>query len=267
MGGRRVIQAMVNDISERKRAEAELLRSLAREKELSQLKTNFVSMVSHEFRTPLGIILSSAEILDEYLDKLTPEERKEQLQSIQRNSRRMAGLMEEALLLGRFEAGKMDFKPAPLDLRLFCQRLLDEVLAATDHQCPIRIKGESCQELAHADDRLLRHIFINLLTNAVKYSAPGTPVEFHVAAQGPDAVCVIRDRGIGIPESDREWLFEAFHRGRNVGERNGSGLGLTIVKRCVQLHGGKIRIDSKVGEGTTATVILPVFPASPRLEI
>ena len=267
MGGRRVIQAMVNDISERKRAEAELLRSLAREKELSQLKTNFVSMISHEFRTPLGIILSSAEILDEYLDQLTPEERKEQLQSIQKNSRRMAGLMEEALLLGRFEAGKMDFKPAPLDLRLFCQRLLDEVHSATDRQCPIQILGEACKDAAHADDRLLRHIFINLLTNAVKYSPPGTPVEFHVAAQGANAVCVIRDRGIGIPESDREWLFEAFHRGRNVGERNGTGLGLTIVKRCVELHGGKIKIDSKVGEGTTVTVILPVFAGNSAREI
>jgi len=259
MGGRRVIQAMVNDISERKRAEAELLRSLAREKELSQLKTNFVSMISHEFRTPLGIILSSAEILDEYLDQLTPQERREQLQSIQKNSRRMAGLMEEALLLGRFEAGKMDFKPAPLDLRLFSQRLVDEVHSATDRQCPVQFSAGACPGLAHADDRLLRHIFTNLLTNAVKYSQPGAPVEFLVTAQGPHAVCVVRDRGIGIPESDREWLFEAFHRGRNVGERNGTGLGLTIVKRCVELHGGKIKIDSKVGEGTTVTVTLPVF--------
>jgi signal transduction histidine kinase len=84
-------------------------------------------------------------------------------------------------------------------------------------------------------------------------------VEFQIAAAGNDAVCVVRDWGIGIPESDREWLFEPFHRGRNVGERAGTGLGLTIVKRCVELHGGKIRIDSKVGEGTTVTVTLPVF--------
>jgi PAS domain S-box-containing protein len=267
MGGRRVMQAIVNDISDRKRAEEELLRALAREKELSQLKTNFVSMVSHEFRTPLGIILSSAEILDEYLEQLSPEERKEQLQSIQKNSRRMASLMEEALLLGRFEAGKMDFKPAPMDLRLFSQRLLDEVLSATEHLCPIQIIGEPCARPAFADDRLLRHIFINLLTNAVKYSAPGTPVEFHLAAEGVNAVCLIRDRGIGIPESDREWLFEAFHRGRNVGERAGTGLGLTIVKRCVELHGGKIKIESRVGEGTTVTVALPLFPASAGGEV
>lgn len=259
MSGRRLIQAVVNDISERKRAEEELLRALAREKELSQLKTNFVSMVSHEFRTPLGIILSSAEILDEYLDQLSPAERKEQLVSIQKNSRRMAALMEEALLLGQFEAGKMDFKPAPLDLRLHCQRLVDEVLSATDRQCPIQVIDHALPGSAFADDRLLRHIFLNLLTNAVKYSTPGTPVQFEIAPLMPGAMFIIRDRGIGIPESDREWLFEAFHRGRNVGDRAGSGLGLTIVKRCVELHSGRIRIESKVGEGTTVTVTLPVF--------
>jgi len=260
MGGRHVIQAMVNDISERKRAEEELLRSLAREKELSQLKTNFVSMVSHEFRTPLGIILSSAEILDEYADQLVPAERKEQLESIQKNSRRMAGLMEEALLLGRFEAGKMDFKPGPLDLRLFCQRIVDEVQSVTERRCVIQLFDHAVTRAAHADDRLLRHIFTNLMTNAVKYSSPGAVVEFQIAAVGNDAICLVRDWGIGIPETDREWLFEAFHRGRNVGERPGTGLGLTIVKRCVELHGGKIKIDSKVGEGTTVTVTLPLFP-------
>ena len=96
---------------------------------------------------------------------------------------------------------------------------MDEVRSVTDRQCPIHVFDHALPASAHADDRLLRHIFINLLTNAVKYSAPGTPVEFQIAAQAADAVCVIRDRGIGIPESDREWLFEAFHRGRNVGER------------------------------------------------
>jgi PAS domain S-box-containing protein len=125
------------DITERKGAEAELLKALAREQELGQLKSNFVSMVSHEFRTPLGIIQSSDEILSDYLDRLDPTERRAHLQSIAKNTRRMAGLMEEVLVLGRFDAGKMDFQPAPLDLRAFCQRLVDEVLSATERQCPI----------------------------------------------------------------------------------------------------------------------------------
>src|SRR5215475_14035592 len=127
-------------------------------------------MVSHEFRTPLGIIQSSAEILDDYLDRLDPDERKEHLQSIQKNTRRMAALMEEVLLIGGFDAGKVDFKPGPLDLARFAGQLVDEVLSATDRRCPIHLTFAEMPGSANADERLLRHIFTNLLTNAVKYS-------------------------------------------------------------------------------------------------
>jgi PAS domain S-box-containing protein len=259
MGGRQIIQAVINDISERKKAEAELHKALAREKELGQLKNNFVSMVSHEFRTPLGIIQSSAEILGDYLDQLGAEERREHLQSITKNTRRMAELMEEVLVLGRLDAGKMDFQPAPLDLRGVCRRLVDEVLSATDGRCPIEWAVGPVPPEAQADERLVRHIFTNLLTNAVKYSEPGKPVRLSLRQEGREGVWQVADRGIGIPEADQPWLFTAFHRGRNVGHRPGTGLGLVIVKRCVELHGGQIAIESKAGDGTTVTVRLPVF--------
>jgi len=253
------------DITQRKRAEAELLRTLAREKELGQLRSNFVSMVSHEFRTPLGIIQSSAEILDDYLEYLEAAERKEHLQSICKNTRRMAGLMEEALLIGSLDAGKMEFKAASLELRTFARRLVDEVRSATDWRCPIELLlGEIPAEI-QADERLLRHIFTNLLTNAVKYSEAGRVVRFEIGCDEAEIVCAIRDQGIGIPEADREWLFNAFHRGHNVADRPGTGLGLVIVKRCVDLQGGKIEVESKLGEGTAVTVRLPIFsPVSPR---
>ena len=122
---------IIRDITQRKRAEEELRKTLEREKELSQLKSNFVSMVSHEFRTPLGIIQSSAELLRDFHGKMSPGERDEQLQSIARNTRRMAGMMEEVLVLSRLDAGKLNFQPAPLDLNLFCRRVVDEVLSAT----------------------------------------------------------------------------------------------------------------------------------------
>jgi PAS domain S-box-containing protein len=246
------------DITERKRAEVELLRALAREKELGQLRSNFVSMVSHEFRTPLGIIQSSAEILKDYLEQLKPAEREDHLLSICHKTRRMAGLMEEALLLGSLDAGKLEFKPAPLDLPTFVRGLAEEILSATNRRCPIELSfGEMPVEI-QADERLLQHIFTNLLTNAVKYSDPGRPVRFEIGCAGAEIVCVIRDQGIGIPEADREWLFNAFHRGRNVADRPGTGLGLVIVKRCVDLHGGKIKVESKSGEGTAVTVRLPM---------
>jgi PAS domain S-box-containing protein len=250
---------IVENITDRKRAEAELLKAIAREKELGRLRSNFVSMVSHEFRTPLGIIMSSAEILADYLDRLAPEERGEHLHSIARNAKRMGGMMEEVLVLGRLDAGKMDFKPVALDLRGLCVRLVDEVLSATDRRCPIELRAAELAGEAQADEGLVRHILTNLLTNAVKYSESGSHVEFTINRNGTDAICVVRDRGIGVPDEDREWLFNAFQRGRNVGQRPGTGLGLVIVKRCVELHGGEINLESQPGEGTTVTVRLPLF--------
>ena len=249
------------DVTDRKNAESELLKALAREKELGELKSSFVSMVSHEFRTPLGIIMSSAEILQDYLDQLPADERNAHLKSIQKNTRRMAELMEEVLLLGRFDAGKMEFQPKALDLRAFCQRLVDEALSAAECRNPIELDCPAFSGEARGDERLLRHVFLNVITNALKYSECGQPIRLAIQRDGRDAVCRIGDKGIGIPESDREWLFNAFHRGRNVGQRPGSGLGLVIVKRCLDLHGGRIQIDSKVGEGTTVTLRIPLFTA------
>jgi len=195
---------------------------------------------------------------------LEPAERKAHLQSIRKNTRRMAALMEETLLIGSFDAGKIEFKPEPLELRAFARRLMDEVLSATGRRCPIEFLFAEMPTKVLADERLLRHIFTNLLTNAVKYSDAGRVVQFEIVCAGADIICTIRDHGIGIPDTDREWLFHAFHRGRNVGDRPGTGLGLVIVKRCVDLHGGKIKVDSKPGEGTSVTVNLPILnPESP----
>jgi PAS domain S-box-containing protein len=250
---------MALDITRRKQAEEEMQKALGREKELSQLKSNFVSMVSHEFRTPLGIIQSSAELLRDYHEKMRASERQEQLDSISRNTRRMAGMMEEILVLSRLDAGKLEFQPAALDLNSFCRRLVDEIRSATNRRCSIELSLNSIPSEAQADERLLGHIFTNLLSNAVKYSEPGATVHFHAERNESDAVFVIRDNGIGIPEEDQHLLFQAFHRGSNVGTRPGTGLGLLLVKRCADLHGGKVQVVSKFGEGTTVTVRFSAF--------
>ncbi|HTL56695.1 MAG TPA: PAS domain S-box protein, partial [Candidatus Limnocylindrales bacterium] len=250
---------MALDITQRKRAEEELLKTLEREKELSQLKSNFVSMVSHEFRTPLGIIQSSGELLKDFYRKMRPSERDEQLQSITRNTRRMAGIMEEMLVLSRLDAGKLEFQPSPLDLGAFCKRVVDEVHSVTQSQCAIQLSVAPTLPKAEADERLLAHIFTNLLSNAVKYSNPGAPVQFDLSQRGRNAVCLIRDQGIGISEEDQKRLFTAFHRGANVGNRSGTGLGLVLVKRCVELHHGEVRIQSALARGTTVTISLPAF--------
>jgi signal transduction histidine kinase len=165
----------------------------------------------------------------------------------------------EVLVLSRLDAGKLQFQPAALDFSSFSRRVLDEVLSATNRRCHIELLLGVLPEQARADERLLDHIFTNLLSNAVKYSEPGATVHFAVERDGPDAVCTIRDQGIGISEEDQQHLFKAFYRGGNVGTRPGTGLGLLLVKRCADLHGGKLRLNSKIGEGTTVTVRLPVF--------
>ena len=247
------------DITQRKQAEEEMLKALGREKELSQLKSNFVSMVSHQFRTPLAIIQSSAELLREFMSRMNPTERDEQLESIAGNTRRMTGMMEEILVLSRLDAGKLDFRPTALDLSTFCRRVVNEVRSATNHECSIELLLARSLPACRADERLLEHIFTNLLTNAVKYSELGTSVHFEVRRESGDALCVIRDKGVGISDDDQKMLFTAFHRGANVENRPGTGLGLLLVKRCVELHHGKVQIESKLGEGTTVTVRLPVF--------
>jgi PAS domain S-box-containing protein len=257
--GRTLVRGSVTDIRDRKRAERELLRALGREKELGELKSSFVSMVSHEFRTPLGIIHSSAEILDRYFDRLPPERRQEQLRQITQAAHGLATLIDEVLVLSRAEAGKMQFVPGALDLDALVRRIADEVLSASGRRCPIDVQTEDLDGLALGDEGLLRHILTNLLSNAVKYSEPGGPILLRARRAGTDAVFTVRDEGIGIDPEDQRRLFSAFQRGRNVGDRPGSGLGLVIVRRCVQLHGGSIALRSAPGEGTVVTVRVPMF--------
>jgi signal transduction histidine kinase len=173
----------------------------------------------------------------------------------------MAGMMEEILVLSRLDAGKLDFRPAPLDMEDFCRRIVNEVLSATNRRCPIEFSTASSLPEAVADERLLGHIFTNLLSNAVKYSEAGASVRFKVARQGAHAECIICDQGIGISDEDQSRLFTAFHRGANVGNRSGTGLGLVLVKRCVELHHGQLRIQSALAKGTTVTINVPAFEA------
>jgi len=265
LGGRTVVQAVVADLTERKRAEAELQRALAKERELRQLKSEFVSLVSHEFRTPLEIIMSSADNLARYHERLEPAQRGDLLATINKSVRRMAGMMEEVLVLGRLEGERITFRPETLDLASFCRRVCDELVSATGSRCPVALRFNAAGS-ARGDENLLRHIFANLLSNAIKYSPAGASVDFAVTREGAHAACRISDRGCGIPAEDQARLFQAFHRGANVRQVPGTGLGLLIVRRCVELHGGEIAFESSEGRGTAFTVRLPLFAAGEKPE-
>ena len=246
------------DITERKRAEEESRVALERERELNEMKTRFVSMASHEFRTPLATILSSVELIEQYSERLPAQEKAEIIGSIKIAVKRMTSMLEHILLIGRADSGHLTFEPAPLNLRELCDRVVEEarIAAGASHHFTFRCTGD-CEHAA-VDERLVRHIVTNLLSNAVKYSPAGGEVALALARRSDEAIITVADTGIGIPADDLPRLFESFHRGANVSNIQGTGLGLTIVKKAVDQHGGRIEIQSEINKGTRFTVILPL---------
>jgi PAS domain S-box-containing protein len=257
----------IEDITDRRRSEEEIHKTLEKEKELSDLKSRFITTTSHEFRTPLSIISSSAGLLEDYAHRLDEAKKLKHLQRIQAAVTYMTELLEDVLLINRVEAGKLGFNPIPLDWVEFCCELVEELQLGihTNHTIALQIDpAAALNPKAETDEKLLRQILSNLLSNAVKYSPTGSTVHFHLAYQDGAAIFQIKDAGIGIPLEDQVHLFESFHRAQNVGNISGTGLGLAIVKKCVEVHGGKIAVTSESGVGTTFTVQLPCSASSSK---
>jgi PAS domain S-box-containing protein len=247
---------VTQDITERKRAE-EVQRNLEKELELHELKIRFFSMVSHEFRTPLSTILISAQLLENSNKEWSEEKKLKNLHRIQSSAKTMTQLLTDILTLTRAEAGKLEFRPQPLDLEDFCFSLLEEIKFSTRAQKEILFVSQCSKIIAWMDERMLRSIITNLVDNAIKYSPDDSQIYFTLAAESGQAIFQIQDQGIGISQEEEEQLYQAFQRGENVGDAPGTGLGLAVVKKCVELHGGSIKLESKMGVGTTFTVTIP----------
>lgn len=227
-----------------------------KQKELSELKSRFVSMTSHEFRTPLSVIMSSSEMLDAYGDRWPIEKKTEHFARIRTSALGMTRMLEDILLIGRSDSGMLKFEPHEVELAPLCERIQVAVADSSGARQRIHTRGLDDDATVVADPALLGHILENLLGNALKYSTG--PVQFVVErAQGALRLRVT-DEGIGISDEDQARLFETFQRGANVGSIPGTGLGLAIVKRAVDLHGGSVSVESAVGVGTTFSVTLPV---------
>ncbi|MEM6398982.1 MAG: ATP-binding protein [Cyanobacteria bacterium P01_D01_bin.116] len=250
--------------------EAIILDELQKEKEMRELKSRFVSMVSHEFRNPLSTILNSTELLANHSQEITENKKEEYLYHIQNAVKNLNQLLSDVLLVGKAEVNKIHFNPAPLDLEKFCQDLVaeTELIATEEHQIILKIQGCCIQRekdsasnnisLPRLDEKLLRHIFTNLLSNAVKYSPQGGKISFDLFCLQGEAIFRIQDEGIGIPEIEQENLFNSFQRASNVGQIPGHGLGLSIVKQYIELHQGEITLISKEGVGTTFIITIPL---------
>jgi signal transduction histidine kinase len=243
------------DVTQRKLAEKELFSALQREKELSEMKSRFVSVASHELRTPLTTILASAEMLEYYGATLSEEQRTGVLKGIEDGVRRMTALINDVLVIGRSGSGKLDFKPVALDVQACVHDIVDAVRLA-EPRSNMSLDFSVATRRRLLDEQLLRHILNNLLSNAIKYSPAGSPVSVRVSDRDEEVTIEVADQGIGIPEKDEARLFEGFHRGSNVGERPGTGLGLAIAKTAAELHGGVIRVQSTPGAGSCFSVSL-----------
>ncbi|MCL6432878.1 MAG: PAS domain S-box protein [Leptolyngbyaceae cyanobacterium HOT.MB2.61] len=229
-------------------------------KELNDLKSRVVSMVCHEFRNPLNNISLSVSYLARYTEQLSAQQKMQYLEDIQANVERMVHMIDDILVIGKVEAKKIEVQPTPLNLVEFCQSLVAELrLTAPQHSIDVKTPVQSIW--AQLDEQLLRSILTNILINSVRYSPPESKVQFEVFTQQNQIVFQVKDQGIGIPLEDIPHLFEPFHRGRNVSNIPGTGLGLSVVKKFVDLLQGRIEVSSQIASGTTFVVRLPFIRA------
>ncbi|MEH1884212.1 hybrid sensor histidine kinase/response regulator [Nostoc sp.] len=247
------------DLSERQQTKL-LEQALEKEQELNRLKSLFISTVSHEFRNPLTVIQTAVELIEMQGANLTDAKRGIYLKRIQGAVQSLEKLMEEVLFMGRAESEKLVYNPAALNLEEFCRELIKDFSIVENNVCEIVFSCHSARTDAVMDEGLLHYMFGNLLSNAVKYSPRGGKIQLDLICDPIQKVAIfsIQDRGLGIPEPDQARLFESFYRASNVQSIQGTGLGLVIVKRCVDAHRGQISVTSQVGVGTTFTVILPL---------
>ncbi|MEW6195373.1 MAG: PAS domain-containing sensor histidine kinase [Bacteroidota bacterium] len=248
---------IAEDITLLKKAEEDIQNAYKKEKELNELKSQFISMVSHEFRTPLGLILSSAELLQKYGAKWDEEKRNEQFGRIKKAIANLTGLMEDIIIIGGEETGKIKITPTETGLVLLIKEIIEEVKVSQNEQAAINFEYPNSNIKIFADEKLLRQIFLNLILNAVKYSKPEKKISIKLQPDADKIYFAIEDEGIGISYEDLKNIFEPFARGSNTGKTKGSGLGLAIVKQAVELLRGEIKVESKLNEGTKFSVTLP----------
>lgn len=234
--------------------------ALMREQKLNAFKSQIITTVSYEYRTPLASILAAASTLKQHGDKLDESKHQRLLQIIEQKARHMGKLVDDLLMFYQFDFNKAQFKPQPLDSCHFFSDLLEDQQEklGSHHQLIYKMTGN--HKNFWGDRLLLRQIFVNLMSNAIKYSPDGGKVEFELIGNDSQVMFYVKDQGIGIPIQDQDNLFQPFSRGSNVNTIPGTGLGLAITNACVELHGGDIILESQVGKGTKVTVTLPKQP-------
>lgn len=238
-----------------KKAEAEVRKALEKEKELNELKSRFVTLASHEFRTPLSTILSSASLIGKYNEKGHPEKADKHIQRIKTSVANLTGILNDFLSLSKLEEGILANHPTNFNLHELCTEVFEEMNSVLKKAQKLSLLFEG-PEAVYIDRNILKNILLNLLSNSIKYSEKGTIV-LDVRESAHSIIFTIKDEGIGIPEEEQQFLFTRFFRAKNAGNIQGTGLGLNIVKRYVELLEGNISVESKLEHGTTFIIEIP----------
>lgn len=249
------------NVTEQKQAERDMVAALKKERELNELKSRFVSMASHEFRTPLATVLSSINLVSRHAENGNQEGIEKHVARIRNSVRNLTSILNDFLSLEKLEQGKVEFRPEDFDICDLAASVTDEIGGMTKTGQTIKLaccEGDGCNGriVKSLDPQLIRNILFNLLSNAVKYSPEGSEILFSVEIK-ENLVLKITDQGMGIPENEQQHLFERFFRAKNATNIQGTGLGLNIVKKHVDLMNGDISYTSKLNEGTTFVITLP----------
>jgi len=251
-------QSLKESLKQLQIAKEEVSLSLEKEKELNQLKSRFVSMASHEFRTPLSSIQLSAVLIDKYAQQFENPNITKHVGKIKNAVGNLTGILNDFLSLERLEAGKIEPVFTSFDLVTFAEEITEEMQLIAKQNQQIIYQHTSMETMVKLDQNLLKNCIINLIGNAIKYSGEDTFIEFKTEIDSGQLIMVIKDNGIGIPDNDQKHLFEAFFRAHNTGNIPGTGLGLNIVTRYTNLMNGHIQFKSKVNEGTSFTLTFPL---------
>ena len=240
-----------------KKAQTEIYKALQKEKELHELKSRFVTIASHEFRTPLSTVLSSASLITKYKSAEDDDKRLKHVGRIKSAVHNLTNILNDFLSISRMEEGKIHNVPSTFDLPSFSLEVVDEIQGFLKEGQRITYQHKGDQQTVYLDKQLMRNVMINLLSNGSKYSGEDSTIWFTTAITGGVLTLEVRDEGIGIPDEDKTHLFTPFFRAQNVTNIQGTGLGLNIVKKYVEIMGGELRYESQLDNGTTFTITLP----------
>jgi len=238
------------------KSQIEIQEALEKEKQLNEIKSRFMSIASHEFRTPLSTVLSSASLLSKYSTAEDHAKRERHIEKIKNSVRSLNGILEDFLSLGKLEEGKISIHVDEFEVEDFMFSIVEEMTPLLKPNQHLSVHQQGLSK-ATSDKRLIKNILINLITNAIKFSDEGTTVQINVTV-GKDVISFeVIDQGIGIPKDEFEHLFTSFYRARNAVNIQGTGLGLHIVKRYLELLQGDIQVETEVGKGSKFSIQIP----------